>query len=157
MDNRAEKWIGNMRGWSNQTYGVRHLPLKQSKLTEASNLASWHASTVLAVVRFFSHLWWESFKRHTAATFLRPQKVSWIFFDLIWCAQKSFVPISSLSYRHHRTCRSPSHLGQLVRGGQRRSRGRSRTKILQERCVNGGLYTSYCFSLAGSTKFLCCS
>ena len=36
-----------------KTYGVRHLPLKQSELTEASNLVSWHASTVLAVVRFF--------------------------------------------------------------------------------------------------------
>ena len=36
-----------------KTYGVRHLPLKQSELTEASNLASWRPSTVLAVVQFF--------------------------------------------------------------------------------------------------------
>ena len=99
---------------------------------------------------FFSCLWWESFKHHTAATFLRPQKVSWIFFDLIWCTQKSVVPISSLLYHHHRTCRPLSCLGQLVRGEQRRW---SKTKILQERCMSDGLYTSYCLFLFQLCRF----
>ena len=49
------------------------------KLEAFSNLASWCASIVLAVVHFL-----RVFKCHMAATFLRPQKVSWIF--LIWFA-----------------------------------------------------------------------
>ena len=117
-----------------------------------SNLASWH-STGAGCSPFFPHVLWESFKCCTAATFLGQQKVSWISFDLICCAQKSFVPISSLSFRHHRTCRPHSSLSQLFRGGLRQSQGWSKTKILQERCVSDWLYTSYRLFLFKSCMF----
>ena len=64
------------RAWAVKTYGVRHLPLKQSELTEASNLVSWRASTVLVVVHFFTFVMRVIQALYTAAMFLRPQKVS---------------------------------------------------------------------------------
>ena len=35
MDNRAKKWIGNVRGWSNANIWVGGVPFDLSELTEA--------------------------------------------------------------------------------------------------------------------------
>ena len=140
MGIRADKWIGNMCGRSNQSIWRAASPF-EAIWVDGSQKRSviWHhgiPAQVVAVV-VFCHVWWEP------ANFLwlrKPQKVSCISFDLICCAQKS---ISSLSYHHHRTCRPSSRLGQLFRGELGQSRGWPKTELMQERCVSDEIYTSY--------------
>ena len=118
---------------------------------EAFSMACQHS----AGCNLFSlRLWWESFKRRTAATFLRPQKVSWIFFDLICCAQKSFVPISP--------CRTAitelvDHLAvsAICSGeGKDDSKDGQRPKYCKRGAWAMGFTPVTCFSHAGSTEFL---
>ena len=67
---------------------------------------------------FSLRLWWESFKRRTQLHSLDHRKLVESF---LLCTK--ICTYFSLSYRHHRTCRPPSRLGQLFRGEQRQFRG----------------------------------
>ena len=124
-----------------------------------SNLASWCASTVLAVV-FFFNICDES--RSSVVRQLRSlNHRKFVESLLIWLvAHKNhlylFLPCRIAIII---LVRPPSHLSQLFRRGQRWSWGQSKTKILQEKCVSDGftpVTVYFCFSCAGSTEFLCC-